>query len=37
VPPKGLGPHTSAARVTFWGALAMGFAAGVGALFGAKP
>ncbi len=26
----------SIARVTFWGALAMGLTAGVGALFGAK-
>jgi VIT1/CCC1 family predicted Fe2+/Mn2+ transporter len=26
----------SAARVTFWGALAMALTAGVGALFGAK-
>lgn len=26
----------SAARVTFWGALAMGLTAGVGALFGAR-
>jgi VIT1/CCC1 family predicted Fe2+/Mn2+ transporter len=26
----------SAARVTFWGALAMGLTAGVGAIFGAR-
>ncbi len=31
----GAPPGRGAARVTFWGALAMGITAGVGALFGA--
>jgi VIT1/CCC1 family predicted Fe2+/Mn2+ transporter len=30
----GASPARGAARVTFWGALAMGLTAGVGALFG---
>ena len=33
----GAPPTTGAVRVAFWGALAMGLTAAVGALFGATP